>query len=166
MSVLLANHSYKSNKQSGFTLIELMVVMVIVAIIIAASVASMNNLTQDIVDDQAGKAKTLLKQASQQAAFTYDLFLVVPNKQGISGYRKTQDQWQEEPSLSLQWHESLEITWQTDETFARQNQLPDSGWLFWPSGETLPGEITAKYKEQQQNPNIANVKWNGVLDFE
>ncbi len=151
--------------QKGFTLIELMVVVVIMAVVVSVGVVSLGSFNQNLTATEQAKLQSYLKQVSDEAAFKQRLYLLVPDESGLSLYAKINFQWQAEQSIEkFAWHEGFEASWQLDETMVRQQQLPQAGWLFWPSGEVTPGLIKLDMADQNENQTLS-VEWDQWLDF-
>lgn len=158
--------SVKSKKQQGFTLIELMVVVVIMAVVISAGVSAMGRVNQNLAENQQASIQSLLQQAADESAFSQTLFLVMPNATGLSTYWLKNDQWQQIEFLKpFTWHPSFKAEWQLDEQFAKQQQLPGPGWLFWPSGEVMAGEVVLTSLSNDADAEQRRLSWNESLEF-
>ena len=160
------------NLQKGFTLIELMVVVVIMSVVVAVGMISMGGNEQATVRAQERSAKALLSYVRDKAAIKQQLFLVAPEETGLTTYFLTAGKWQVDPSIDpLVWDESLTITWDIDNTtFAQQQNLPKEGWVFWPSGDVLAGSIEMTAVQNKQASGLNKVssysfRWDGLLQF-
>jgi len=106
-----------------------------------------------------------------QSTFDRKLYLVVPDESGLTTHVFHQNKWQESSKVALlEWKPGMIVEWSVDEIFAEKQQLPEAGWMFWPTGEVLEGAVsfamggdkfTAPKKE-----NIVKVSWNELLQFE
>ena len=133
--------------QSGFTLIELMVVLVIVAVMLRMVVLSLSPNTQTRLQLTAEKAKGMMQMACDQAAMRQSLVLIEPSAKQLQAWmsvkkslRKTlqntdeaeasmpqpkQFVWQKlgEP---LSWPEAVAVTWVLPSQIRTQNELHQS----------------------------------------
>jgi general secretion pathway protein H len=155
----------KLTDQAGFTLIELMVVVVIMAVVVAVGVLSLGRLNQDATNGQQVRVEQYFKQVADEAVFRQKLLLLVPDEKGLNLYSKQEYKWQPDNAIeSYQWPESFEVEWQFDETIARQQKLKNPGWIIWPSGEVVPGKITLKLISESDEA-AAVIEWNQLLEF-
>lgn len=168
-------------RQSGFTLIELMVVVVIIAVVVSVGVMSLGSSEQATLRSQERSVKALLLYVRDQAAFNQQLYLVEVNEKGLSAYRLRQNRWQaDETTKPLKWDEALTVDWKIG-SFQTQDGLLNQtgqdmdgreGWLFWPSGEVIPGEIhfaplQSDVSSQNRTDNKQRgLRWNELLQFE
>jgi general secretion pathway protein H len=174
------HHQRHQHRQHGFTLIELMVVVVIMAVVLSVGMLSLRPSDAALLTTQQSQLKSLLRLASDHAAFEQRLYLVAPDEQGLTTYVFTDQAWSVSSKMVfLPWQAGLSVQWNTDLTFAEQNQLPQAGWLFWPSGEVLPGEVEmqldgqtmsqvapSKTNSVKQTDKVTTVVWDGLLNFE
>jgi general secretion pathway protein H len=162
------NRSSKLNFQRGFTLIELMVVLVIMGVVVSVGVISLGSFNQDLAENQRAIIGSYLQQVSDESAFNQRLFLVTPDEDGLMTYWFKDNQWQVTNDIEkLPWQKGLNVDWDIDETLAKQQQLPNPGWLFWPTGEVTPGQIELKGMSEDTNESIViNLIWNEALEFE
>ena len=158
--------------QKGFTLIELMVVVVIMSVVVAVGMISMGGNEQATVRAQERSAKALLSYVRDKAAIKQQLFLVAPDETGLTTYFLQAGKWQADASVEpLVWDESLTINWDIDNTaFAKQQNLPKEGWVFWPSGDVLAGTIEMRSKQNnsasfQGALSSYSFAWDGLLQF-
>ncbi|WP_127471109.1 prepilin-type N-terminal cleavage/methylation domain-containing protein [Thiomicrorhabdus aquaedulcis] len=168
--------SAKVHRQRGFTLIELMVVVVIMAVVLSVGMLSLRPSDSAILNTQQGQLKSALRLVSDYAAFEQRLYLMAPTQDGLTTYVLTDQAWSVSSQVAfLPWQAGLSVEWNTDLTFAQQNQLPQAGWLFWPSGEVLPGEVKIQLDGQTQLTSnakggkvagVTTVVWDGLLNFE
>ena len=163
----LAN-TYKTQK--GFTLIELMVVVVIMSVVVSVGVLSLGRFNQDLADNQQAKIESFFKQVADQSAFSQKLYLVAPDDKGLSVYLFLNTEWLADESLnSLIWHEGFSVSWELDEHFTQQQNLPRPGWLFWPSGEVIAGKIVLESlisePNESSNKSEITINWNESLEF-
>jgi len=159
-------------KQAGFTLIELMVVIVIMSIVVSVALISMGGNEQTTLRAQEGSAKALLTFVRDKSAIKQQMYLVVPDETGLTPYALKAGRWQQDASIKkLAWQEGLSMDWQIDNrAFAQQQNLPNEGWVFWPSGDVLGGAIFMSASQSQQasllqKPSTYSFKWNGLLQF-
>jgi len=160
-----------SSKQAGFTLIELMVVVVIVSVVTSISILSLGPSEQAKLTTQQNQLKTLLGFVRDQSTFDRKLYLVTPDDKGLTTHVFTKNKWQKADKVAfLAWQAGINASWKVDEDYAQQQQLPDPGWLFWPTGEVLEGEAYFSVGENAfQNSNkaeVSTVVWDGLLQFE
>ncbi len=163
--------SSSNQPQKGFTLIELMVVVVIVSVVTSISIMSLGTSDQNKLTTQQNQLKSLLKLVRDQATFDRKLYLIVPDEKGLTTHVFIKNQWKKSSKIEfIAWQPALTVVWEVDESFAQKQQLPDAGWMFWPTGDVLDGAIafsvggdkfTAPKKE-----DIAKVSWNDILQFE
>lgn len=154
------------SKQQGFTLIELMVVVVIVAVVVSVGVLSLGRVNSDIGMVQKTKIESFLKQVSDEAAFKQRLLLLSPTEKGLELYQKSNFKWQRYSELeTLPWHESFEVDWQLNDVLAQQQNLPAKGWLFWPSGDVSEGTIELSNTAETEVNEIV-IQWNSLLQFD
>lgn len=159
-------------KQSGFTLIELMVVLVIVSVIVSVGMLSMGSSEQATLRAQERSAKALLSYVRDLSALKQRIYLVAPDEQGLSTYVLTQGRWQLDSSITpLQWQPGITLDWQIDNAnFNLQPELPKAGWVFWPSGDVLAGEMSMQTAQNSQSlldneVSSYSFSWNGLLQF-
>lgn len=163
--------SLSLKSQAGFTLIELMVVVVIVAVVVSVAVLSFARVNSDRLQTEKAKMQVLLQQVLDEAAFKQKLILVVPNKAGLRFYSQKAYQWQEEGNLQqVSWPEYLEVDWQLDTRAVNPQILPKEegtvlqGWLFWPNGEVLAGQITFTMLDGGREVS-RSLAWDEQLEF-
>lgn len=164
----------KIKKQSGFTLIELMVVVVIMAVVVVIGLLSVTRLGQDALQSEVAKLQGVLQQVKDESAFSQSLIIAVPDENGLKFYSHKSFQWIASKSLKpVQWSEKFTMTWQIDEGFISAASLPvtdeqaQQGWLFWPNGEVSTGELSLSLSVQdEQNAETQTViVWNELLEF-
>jgi len=160
----------KTQPQKGFTLIELMVVVVIMSVVVSVGVLSLGRFNQDLADNQQAKVESFFKQVADQSAFSQKLYLIAPDDKGLSVYRFVNAEWLADESMdSLIWHEGFSVSWELDEHFAQQQNLPRPGWLFWPSGEVVAGKIVLESLTSEPNESTSDseitINWNEALEF-
>lgn len=148
--------------QGGFTLIELMVVIVIIAVVLSVGVIAVKPSESALLNKQVAQFKGALMQTCDLAAFEQKIYALVPNQKGLEMYRLENASWQIAPkSQTLKWSEGITVNWSLDESLANANKLPEPGWLCWPSGEVLEGRIDFKLADSQRH-----LSWSQVLRFE
>ncbi len=157
-------------QQKGFTLIELMVVVVIVSVVTSISLLALGGGEQRKLTSQTQQLKTLLTWVRDQSTFDRKLYLVVPDEEGLITYVFHQNRWQESSKIDeLAWQPGIRVSWLVDEVFAYNQQLPEAGWMFWPTGEVLEGEVSFaiggdKFRAPKKE-NIIRLTWNELLQF-
>ena len=163
----------KPIKQMGFTLIELMVVVVIMSIVVAIGVISMGGNEQATLRAQQGSAKALLSFVRDKSTIKQQLYLVAPDEQGLSTYVQKAGKWEIDSEVkALEWQPGVTVDWEVDNrAFAQQQNLPKEGWVFWPSGDVLVGAIVMKPKQASAKAGLLDgfssysFRWNGLLQF-
>jgi len=163
----------RATAQSGFTLIELMVVVVIMAVMVSVGMMSLGSNEQATLRAQDRSVKSLLMAVRDQAALKQRLYLVGVDETGLTTYSQTRGEWQVDEKINLlKWPESLLVEWKIDnQTFVQQQSLPQEGWVFWPSGDVLAGSIILRNLDNQsfvrgQETTEYIIRWNGLLQFE
>lgn len=157
--------------QQGFTLIELMVVVVIISVVTSISVLSLSGGDKSKLTAQQNQLKMLLSLVRDQSTFDRRLYLVVPDETGLTTHVFEQNKWKKSPKVEfLAWKNGLTVQWSVDKVFAQKQQLPEAGWMFWPTGEVLQGDVTfAVGGDKFTAPNkesIVTVSWNDILQFD
>lgn len=149
-------------QQQGFTLIELLVVVVIVAVLLSVTVLSVKPNEAAKVRQQTQAFKGLLLAMCDQAAFQQTLFLLMPSESGLSVAKWQAKTWQaSERFMDQAWLQGIEMDWMVDVELAKQQQWPAAGWMCWPSGEVMAGQIRFKLGEAQ-----TELSWDPLLRFE
>ncbi|VAW48612.1 hypothetical protein MNBD_GAMMA03-92 [hydrothermal vent metagenome] len=162
----------RTQHQKGFTLIELMVVVVIVSVVTSISILSLGASDQNKLTAQQNQLKTLLVLVRDQSTFDRKLYLVVPEKTGLTTHVFIENKWKESPKIEfLAWQPGLTASWEVDEAFAQQQQLPEAGWMFWPTGDVLEGTVVFSVGKDDgsiasEKENTAKVAWNDMLQFD
>jgi len=156
-------------KVRGFTLIELMVVLVVIAVLIGAATQAFRFGGGDHLRAEAAKIRGLLVTLSDQSSFQGKTFLLTPAEKGLEAWQLEKGEWQVANQIAEhQWLEEFEYRWQVDERLKPRWKLPAEGWLFWPSGEVTEGtiEIASKTdKHEDGDPLVRWLEWNSVLTF-
>lgn len=161
-------------QQRGFTLIELMVVLLIIGVILSAGMLSMNNSDSAQNREQAVKIEGLFKQAQDQATWKQRAFLVAVSEQGLEAFQWLQGEWQAVDELkTLPWPEHLAVEWQLPLNqpslvlnVNESKQVSLSGWIVLPNGETQLGQISWQPKNAGYEQKLTVLEWNQWLDFE
>lgn len=152
--------------QSGFTLIELMVVLVVVAVLLSAMTQSFKFGKSDELRSEQAKLRGLLLNLRDQASFSGVPRLLSADKQGLQTWQWSQGQWQVDDTFKdYAWPEDVEVDWQFNEFEKQQRNLPAGGWFFWPSGEVSAGKIALTIEENEQDI-LRVLEWNEVLEFD
>lgn len=159
----------RPSTENGFTLIEVMVVVVIISIVLSVGMLSLSQNEQSQLRVQTIKVKSFLEFVSDLSAFDQKMYLVVPESIGLTAYRSVKGVWELSSKVdAMNW--VVEAEWQTEPSAVQRYELPKPGWVFWPSGEVTPGSITLmtlSQKLQQQEviePQV--IQWNVFLQFE
>ncbi len=149
-------------KQAGFTLIELMIVLVVLAVVLAVGIVAMTPSKSAVINQQVALVKGGLQQTCDQAAFGQRVFALIPSDKGLSMRYLRQQKWHDfEASKQVSWSEEFKVSWVVDEDVAKQNNLATPGWLCWPSGEVLEGSVTFELDDY-----FAKLSWDSFLRFE
>ncbi len=163
----------KRVSQRGFTLIELMVVVVIISVVVSVGMMSLGSNEQATLRAEERSVKALLSYVRDQAAMKQRLYLVAVDEQGLSAYSQQRGKWELDSDIApLKWSESLVVEWKIDnQQFAQQQNLPKEGWVFWPSGDVMAGAILLNIRSdavntREQEPSSYSVHWNGLLQFD
>jgi len=159
----------KHKSQQGFTLIELMVVVVIMSVVVSVGILSLGRFNQDLLENQQAKIESYFTQIADQSTFSQTMYLIVPDDEGLTPFKYVDYQWQSVEDMSvLLWHSGFVAEWEVDEHFAEQQSLPRPGWVFWPSGDVLAGKILLKsINDGVADPadNEVALSWNESLEF-
>lgn len=152
---------------SGFTLIELMVVLVIIAVLLSAMTQAFRFGKGDQLRAEEAKIRGLLVTLNDQASFDGKPYLLSPMEEGLKAWVFRAGEWQVAEAIAdHKWQESLEYRWQLDQQLKQRRQLPVEGWVFWPSGEVSEGFIGIEAQESGEDSIISRwIEWNGVLEF-
>lgn len=166
------SRSNQKVKQAGFTLIELMVVLVIVAVVMGVTVLSLSSNEKSRLNAQKNQLKSYLSLVRDQSTFDLKLYLVAPDQQGLKTLVFDKDSWKIASKVApLVWQDGVMADWRLDSTFAHRQQLPSAGWIFWPSGEVLSGKVTftlqggAQSQAQAESELDNSVAWNNLLKY-
>jgi len=161
-----------AQRQLGFTLIELMVVMVIISVVVSVGMISMGGNEQSTLRAQERSIKALLSYVRDQSALKQQLYLVAADEDGLSTYHLVKGRWQQDSTVQvLSWQEGVNVEWEVERSpFTQQQELPKEGWVFWPSGDVLAGAIFIQSLQDKQASSLENLssysfRWNGLLQF-
>lgn len=147
--------------QQGFTLIELMVVLVIVAVLLSAAVVAINPNETAKLRQQTAAMQGLLTAMCDQAAFEQKLYLLMPDKNGLSIAKWSQQSWQASDHFKDKpWLSGIEPSWDLDAEKALQQNWPAPGWMCWPSGELMAGSI-----QFQLGDSRVALEWDEMMVF-
>lgn len=151
--------------QQGFTLLELMVVVVILAVLLSAAVVSLQPNQAAELRKQSVAFKGALIAMCDKSAFDQHIYALVPGDKAIGIYTLVKGKWQETSlglisSKALNWNPAIKVDWELNEDLSKSYGLQEAGWMCWPSGEANAGNITFRLNELT---NI--VEWNEILDF-
>lgn len=168
-------HSNKVKRQKGFTLIELMVVVVIMAIVASVGVMSLGGQTQTQLESEERRFMAAFSWVQDQSTLRQKLFLLAPNEEGLRAYYLSQGKWQEAKQFrAVSWPVGWQVDWNGEQNGEQlQPKAPANGWLIWPSGDVSPGEVTwlAEFerdwqKGTQEEEHQRVLSWNGLLSFQ
>lgn len=154
---------FLSTSQQGFTLIELMVVIVILAVLLSTAVMSLKPSESAELRKQTIAFKGALIAICDKSAFDQHIYVIVPEKNKFSIKRLQQGSWLDVQLIderSMLWHEAVKVSWSLNEELAKSYGLEKAGWMCWPSGEVNAGEITFKLNHLSNH-----LQWNEILDF-
>lgn len=148
-------------KQSGFTLIELMVVLVIVGVLLSATVISIKPSESGKMRKQTAAFKGLMQAVCDQSAFDQHIYVMMPTEKGIDVSYLSKQKWTAvERFNKFQWVDGIEVDWQLSAEQAKKDKLPAPGWMCWPSGEIKKGQITFQFDSLKET-----VRWNSLRQF-
>ncbi len=151
--------------EKGFTLIELMVVLVVVAILLSAMTQSFRFGSSDELRSEQAKLRGLLLNVSDLAVFEGKPYLLTPDQKGLQVWKWSSGEWRAQTKIAdYEWPENIEPTWQLETKVPNYLQLPAEGWLFWPSGEVSDGKIELIVEEKEQEVS-RYLEWNRLLEF-
>ncbi|WP_319558044.1 pilus assembly FimT family protein [Thiomicrorhabdus sp.] len=152
----------ESRAQGGFTLLELMVVVVIMAVVVSIGVLNLGGNEQAQLRAQQKQLQGLLGWARDQATFEQRLFLLQPSEKGIHVWVYRQSNWQESQKIPLTaWQDGVKVEWKSVGLVRQDGRL---GWLIWPSGEVTPGEIDFSLVSKQEMKE--KLVWDGLLQWQ
>lgn len=136
--------------QAGFTLIELMVVVVIVAVMLSAVTFSVSTSDGAKLRKQEAAMKGVITALCDRATFQQKLYLAMPEEKGLSFAKYEREQWVEVSRIEqAPWEAGVEVKWSLDAEAAKQSGLPKPGWVCWPSGEVSAGDIIFRVDKNQ-----------------
>ncbi|MDY0136848.1 MAG: prepilin-type N-terminal cleavage/methylation domain-containing protein [Thiomicrospira sp.] len=128
--------------QAGFTLMELLVVLVIVAVVLSAGLLSFRQDTSRYVAQQANQIQGLLQAGCDEAVWGQRLVFFEVSEKGLQPWVHRQGRWQVFTDLKpLAWHPSVQVDWTLPALSGGAYDLPAEGWLCWPSGDLTAGEM-------------------------
>jgi general secretion pathway protein H len=153
-------------RQQGFTLIELMVVVAIVAVLLAAGVMSLGSRDNQQQRQQWTQTQSILQMACDQAAFNQQIYLVSVSAKGLEAFYRQQGEWLPAKMHKVSWREETEVSWQLDETLQEAWALPEQGWLCWPRGVVSEGEIQMQLPTVDSTGSVQVLRWDEGLNFE
>lgn len=159
----------RPSKENGFTLIEVMVVVVIISIVLSVGMLSLGQNEQNQLRAQTIKVKSFLEFVSDLSALDQKMYLVIPETSGLTVYRSVKGVWESSTKINaISW--VVEAEWQTEPSAVQRYELPKPGWVFWPSGEVTPGSITlmtlSQKLQQQEAIEPLVIQWDVFLQFE
>ncbi|WP_319380148.1 prepilin-type N-terminal cleavage/methylation domain-containing protein [Thiomicrorhabdus sp.] len=147
--------------QQGFTLLELMVVMVIMAVVVSVGVLNLGGNEQAQLRAQQKQFQGVFEWARDQATFEQKLFLLQPDEKGIRLWVRRQAEWVESARIPFRpWQEGLKVEWKTVGMVRQEGRL---GWLVWPSGEVTEGEI--RFALSAKADVGESLAWDGFLQW-
>lgn len=159
----------KITKQSGFTLIELMIVVVIVGIVAGIGVMSLGANDGAKSRQTAKQVQGLLQSAYDQASFKQQVVLVYPDESSEPVTLRSlvwNNAWNKNEHLNdLPLAEGFQYRWEMPESSQASFPIPTKGWLFWPSGETTAGSLiwqaeVGKFKQE------SILSWTAAMKFD
>ncbi|UQB41712.1 prepilin-type N-terminal cleavage/methylation domain-containing protein [Thiomicrospira microaerophila] len=153
-------------KQAGFTLIELIVVVAIVAVVLAVGMMSLGGRDTQQQRQQWTQAQSLLQMACDQAAFQQRIYLVAVTEQGLEAYYRHQGDWLPAEMKKVVWSETSQMVWQVDDGLKERWQLPEPGWLCWPSGLVSEGKLSLQgLNAAGESLAQQRLRWDEGLNF-
>lgn len=156
---------------SGFTLLEVLVVIFIIALTTSLAVVTLGRDDQTLVDQQARQLLEDFSFARDLALNQHRLVGWHPQEQGYQfSLRTSRGQWQAYSSRGLpqrSWQEGVRLLEQPDVLeFAGQNQadsLPAPSLVFFPTGEVTPTTLTLELNNRQRSLQV-NARGFELLD--
>lgn len=151
--------------EKGFTLIELMVVLVVVAILLSAMTQSFRFGSSDQLRSEQAKLRGLIMNVADLAVFEGKPYLLTPDQKGLQVWQWSSGTWRAQTNIEdYEWPENIDSTWQLEVKAPNYLKLPAEGWLFWPSGEVTAGKIELIVEDKEQEVS-RYLEWNRLLDF-
>ncbi|MBO1923137.1 type II secretion system minor pseudopilin GspH [Thiomicrorhabdus sp. 6S3-12] len=152
-------------RQKGFTLIELMVVLLIIGLLLTAASLSFKNSDSALSRQQASQIQALFHYAQDQATWQQRTYLLIPDNKGVTLFKWQQGQWHKDDKAKvLSWKTPFEVDWQLPALQSREENLLNRGWWVLPSGEVQPGSISWRLKNAEDEDTI--LEWDQWLEFE
>lgn len=136
--------------------------VVIVAVLLAAGVISLGGRDNQQQRQIWTQTQSMLQMACDQAAFNQRVYLVSVSEQGLEAYYRQQGEWQPAKINKVSWTAEQPKAWTVNEQLTELWQLPEMGWLCWPSGLVSEGEI------RMSNSGSATeqvLRWDEGLNF-
>ena len=147
--------------QKGFTLIELMVVVVILAVMLSAATLALTPSESARLNQQSLQLKGALQQTCDQAVFQQKIHALLVDKKGMTMRVLKQNQWQTVAAVQdVPWVDGVTVTWPTQVDIQSRFGLPGEGWLCWPTGEILPGLV-----KMQMDKLAKQLSWTPLMKF-
>jgi len=147
--------------QKGFTLIELMVVVVILAVVLSAATLALTPSESARLNQQSLQLKGALQQTCDQAVFQQKIHALLVDKKGMTMRMLSRNQWQPVDAIKdVPWVDGVMATWESQPEFQTRFGLPGDGWLCWPTGEILPGLVKMRMDQLAKQ-----LSWTPLMKF-
>ncbi|MDR9499548.1 MAG: prepilin-type N-terminal cleavage/methylation domain-containing protein [Hydrogenovibrio sp.] len=159
---------------SGFTLIELMVVLAVLAVLLKMAMLSFQGNDNKLITQQVTAFKSMLQKSCQSALFHNKVYALIPDNDGVSSRvlvlgANPSKQKQPQVKKTLKWVETKEqkLLWkikpaqiETSKPEAGAFNFEQKGWRCWPQGLMDEGQIVFDFAGQTRT-----LSWNAQGQF-